>query len=68
MTFEAWLTKQKKRNDVIGILACDFLTAKKYYGDKKCDHETLYKWDAVKEAYAALDKALNEYDKERANK
>lgn len=60
MTFEKWLLKQKHRADPVGDLARDFISAKKY-GDKKCNAETLSKWDATSGAFTALEVAQAEY-------
>jgi hypothetical protein len=61
ITFEAWLSKQKMRQDPIGDLARDFISTKKMYGSKKCTHDQLTKYGAIKEAHEALDAALDEY-------
>jgi len=63
MTFESWLKKQIKRNDSVGDLANDFISAKKTYPERgvKCTKEHLDRWYAIPEAYEALEQAKNEY-------
>lgn len=65
MTFEAWLIKQKNRDDAIGDLATDFISAKKIrprHG-QKCDRAHLDSWHAISRCYDALAMAKNEYRK-----
>lgn len=62
MKFESWLIKQKHRDDPIGDLAKDFISAKIIREDRKCNKEMLDKWGACQAAYDALDKAKQEYN------
>jgi hypothetical protein len=62
MTFEKWLTKQKKRDDPIGDLSKDFIAASKFIDCKNPSFLDTFKYfypcDGAKKAYQ---EALEEY-------
>ena len=61
MTFESWLRKQKKRDDPIGDLACDFIRSLKIDPKLKTIEQSMSRWSACTDAMNALDEAKKEY-------
>lgn len=65
MTFEAWLKKQKHRDDPVGDLAQDFIGFCKFNNLKRveCNRDHLLRNKACRGAFSALAQAKNEYRK-----
>lgn len=72
MKFETWLRSQKKRNDMVGDLALDYIRAlacdqRAPFSSKLNDvnsfeiDETMKKWGASDKAYDALELAKDEW-------